>query len=100
MQTGWVVRITGTVAQIHRLDVDKSGRHPKYMVRIQLNAEAVDDAGFGLELDAPVVLQGKETEIVQQLGRNLQTGERLIIRSSGTEKHPRLLIMDGLQFVA
>ena len=99
-QTGWTIQVTGTVDQIYRIDVDKSGRHPKYMIRLQLQLESVDPAGAQLELNTPLAVQGKEAEVIQQLGRSVQVGDRLVVRSSGTEKHPRLLAIDGIQFAA
>ncbi|CAG0933337.1 hypothetical protein TFLX_03006 [Thermoflexales bacterium] len=99
-QTGWTVQVTGTVTQVYRMDVDKSGRHPRFMVRLHLEVEAVDDAGAGLELNARLSVQGKETEITQQLGRAPQVGDRVMVRSSGTEKQPKQLSIDGIQFAA
>ena len=99
-QAGWTVQVTGTVAQIYRIDVDKSGRHPRFMVRLHLNVEAVDDAGADLELNPRLSVQGKETEIIQQLGRAPQVGDRVIVRSSGLEKQPKLLSIVGIKFAA
>lgn len=98
VQEGWTITVIGEVTRLHKINVDKSGRHPKYMVQIQMKVESVDDAGAGIELESPILLQGRETEVVNYLKRLPTVGERLVVQSYGLEKRPRLLSINGAKF--
>jgi hypothetical protein len=98
IQRGWTLQITGVVLRVRRQDLDKSGRNPKYMVRIQLNVEEFDDAGAGLELDSPARMQAWEKDIVGYLGRPLEVGDRIVVRSFSLEKRPYILRIENAEF--
>jgi hypothetical protein len=100
VQKGWKIRITGVVDSISKVDVDKSGRNPNIMVYVQLGIEALDDAGAGVVLDSPIRLRGREAQILKQLGRPLESGDRIVVQSSGVGNRPPALFIDEVKFAA
>ncbi len=99
-QQGWQIKVKGEVARISKIDVDKSGKNPKYMVRIRLNVESMDDGGFGVELMPQMQAQGKETNLLQQIKQLPTVGEHIVIHSSGFDKRPSLLNINHIEFVS
>ncbi|HVV83960.1 MAG TPA: hypothetical protein VHE35_12885, partial [Kofleriaceae bacterium] len=59
----WELAVTGTVARIDREDLDKSGRHPKYMLSIVLAPRTPPALPDGAALPAELAVRIKADEL-------------------------------------
>ncbi|MEO1378369.1 MAG: hypothetical protein AAFW70_29695 [Cyanobacteria bacterium J06635_10] len=90
--------IHGEVNHVNRLDIDKSGRNPKYKVSINLAPTKIEGAQIDLSTNSFIKFQGKEKEILEQIERLPVIGDHLIIESSTTEDQPRILPIKKIKF--
>ena len=98
IQEGWNIVLHGEVIEVSKLNVDKSGRNPKYMLYLQLTVESVNKNEFNVELDSVVHAQGRESEILHQLSKLPEIGDHIIIHSSGHEKRPKRLRINRIEY--
>ncbi|MEO1589680.1 MAG: hypothetical protein AAFU71_00160 [Cyanobacteria bacterium J06632_22] len=88
---GWKIILEGTVESTSKTDIDKSGRNPKYMAFFTVKKEKESYENCDFELGEKVRFRIKEVQLTQALGRQLKTGDRVKIHSTGTDSNPRIL---------
>ncbi len=88
---GWVITLEGTVESLSKTDIDKSGRNPKYMSSFTVKNEKANYENCDFELGEKVQFRAKDTQIAQNLDRELKVGDKVQIRTTGTDKNPRVL---------
>ncbi|MEA5516992.1 hypothetical protein [Nodularia sp. UHCC 0506] len=90
--------IRGEVKSINRLNIDKSGRNPKYQININLAPTSIEGAELGSDSNSLLILQSRETEILEQMDRLPIVGDNLIIESFSNEEAPRMLPIKKIKF--
>ncbi|MBE2199152.1 MAG: hypothetical protein IAE79_11110 [Anaerolinea sp.] len=91
VEKGWQLTVKGEVVAISRLDIDKSGKNPKYMIHLRLKVESVDDGGFGVTVGPEIQAQGHEKDLLQHIEKLPDVGDHVVIQSSGFDKQPSRL---------
>ncbi len=82
----WKLRVTGEVMAIDREDLDKSGRHPKYMLTFRIQPSSVD-APDGATLPALIPARIKDLELDRLVKVRPAVGDRITVtaRASGSK---------------
>lgn len=93
-----IVIITGTILKISSVDVDKSGKHPKYMLFVKLKVESTGNTDSGINIDSVVTLQAKEADFIKQLGRIPQVGDCVVVTTDVSGKHPKIITLGKISF--
>lgn len=93
-----VITLTGTVISVNRVDLDKSGKHPNYMIFIKLNVESVEKNDDNVSLDSVITIQAKESDFFNQLGCLPRIGDSIVISSQVTEKYPKKITLGNISF--
>jgi hypothetical protein len=88
---GWTVEVSGIVKGVTRLNVDKSGRNPRYNYFMTVERETVNYDNCDFELELETQFTAKEKLLTESLGRPIQRGDRVAIKSSGAGRKPRML---------
>lgn len=82
---GWTLSLTGVITELSKVNVDKSGRNPKYMVYGSIDWQHSDLQGGDFTIPNPLHFTGKEKEIIAQVGKELVIGEQVTLSSRGVE---------------
>ena len=90
--------IHGEVKHMNRLDIDKSGRNPKYQVGINLLPTKIEGREKDLSTSSLIKFQAKEKEILEQIDRLPNVGDYLIIETTTTEEQLRILPIHKIKF--
>lgn len=90
--------IHGEVKHMNRLDIDKSGRNPKYQISIHLVPTNIEGHEKDLSASSLIKFQTKEKEILEQLDRLPNVGDYLIIETITTEEQLRILPIHNIKF--
>ena len=93
----WLVEVTGTVVRVERLNLDKSGKNPKWMISFWMDCEEVEPE----KLPQGFLLQEKEWKVKDFILKKWQeaepvVGERLKVTGSGLGTAPSRLEVTSL----
>jgi hypothetical protein len=88
---GWTVEVKGTVTGFTRNNVDKSGRNPKYNYVLTIESDDIHYENCNFELDDKTTFIAKEKQLLEGLGRPIQRGDFVAIKSIGAGSQPRML---------
>jgi hypothetical protein len=92
------VTITGTVTYIDRVDVDKSGKNQKFMLHFSLKVESYDDSEGWTMLGSIINCVVKEKTVVEQTGRTLQEGDKVVITANIIDMNPEVIAVQRIKF--
>ncbi|HLO84043.1 MAG TPA: hypothetical protein VK203_03370 [Nostocaceae cyanobacterium] len=98
VEYGWKMTVIGEVISLRRVNISKFRDRPKYNVEIQMKVESFNDYGAGVKFKSPILLQGREKEVLKSLGRLPKVRERLVVVSFGVDKQTALLGIDDIKF--
>ncbi|MGK7888497.1 MAG: hypothetical protein AB4042_04125 [Leptolyngbyaceae cyanobacterium] len=80
--------IHGEVISVGRLNIDKSGRNPKYQVSVALKPSKIEGGNIDLQRDL-LVFKAPESQILEQIERLPNTGEEIGVESRVSSDSPR-----------
>lgn len=95
----WKITITGMVKNVNIIDVDKSGRNPRFILRFTVQIETYDDGGWETVLGPEAKIVYREKDLKEQTGRELKAGDRIFITAYITEKSPDLIEAESIKFL-
>jgi hypothetical protein len=87
---GWVANVKGVVQGVSKTDVDKSGRHPKYIYFITVLKEDSICNSCAFELEQEIKFRVKEKHLLESIGREIKRGDRVEVQTSGIGQMPRI----------
>lgn len=90
--------IHGEVKSINRLNIDKSGRNPKYQVSIYLDPTSIEGSPMGLDSNSLLRFRGRETEILGQIDRLPIVADNLVIESFFDQQNTGILPIKSIKF--
>ncbi|WP_424103117.1 hypothetical protein [Moorena producens] len=82
---GWTLTLTGEITEISKLNVDKSGRNPKYLIYGSIDLEKYSLQGAKFPIPSLVHFKGKEKDIFKQVRRELVVGDRVTLCTRGLD---------------
>lgn len=91
LQNGRQITVYGEVKQVNVLDLDKSGRNPKNVIRINIEIERIEGLESTIKPTSRIIFEGSEADVLQKLGDSPKPGERLFMESFTHETEPRIL---------
>lgn len=91
IQNGWEVTVYGEVQYVNVLDLDKSGRNPKNVIRINMTVERSEGLESAIGTSSHIMFQGTEADVLQKLGHSPQLGDRLVVVSFTRQTEPQIL---------
>lgn len=73
----WELRITGEVVRIEKDDIDKSGKNPRYVLRLFVEGEPQGvPEGAVVERPVPIRIKESELKVAVSVGARLQITAR------------------------
>ena len=90
--------IHGEVKHMNRLDIDKSGRNPKYQISIHLVPTKIEGHEQDLSASSLIQFQAREKEILEQIDKLPDVGDYLIIETIATEEQLIILPIQKIKF--
>jgi predicted component of type VI protein secretion system len=93
------VSITGTVKTIDSINIDKSGKNPRFMLHFIMKIENYDDGGWDTILGPEIKCVIKEEDLLKQTGSKLKAGDRVLIITHITEKSPAVIAVYSIKFL-
>jgi hypothetical protein len=83
----WTLRLTGEVVAIEREDLDKSGRHPKYMLTFRIRPSSVE-APEGATVPAEIPVRIKDLELAKKIEMPPVVGDRVTVTAKASGPRP------------
>ena len=93
-----MISITGIVTEINSTNVDKSGKNPRLMIHGMLKIEFYDDGGWDAVLGPEIKFACKEKDLIEQTGKKINRGDRVLITTYITEKSPEVIAVHTIKF--
>jgi len=94
------VYITGAVKSIESINVDKSGKNPRFILHFTVKIIRYDDGGWDTILGPEIKCVIKEEDLLKQTGRKLKPGDRVLITAYITEKSPKVIAAYSIKFLS
>jgi hypothetical protein len=98
MKKSHKVIISGTVGYIDRVDVDKRGKHEKFMLHFTLKVDSYDDSSGWALIGSIIKCVVKEQTVIAQTGRTLQSGDKVILTANIMDIHPEVISVQRIKF--
>jgi hypothetical protein len=83
----WTLRVAGEVVAIEREDLDKSGRHPKYMLTFRIEPSEIE-APEGAVLPAVIPARIKDLELDRLVKVRPAVGDRIVVTARASGARP------------
>lgn len=83
----WILRVTGDVVAIEREDLDKSGRHPRYMLTFRVRPVELD-AAPGATVPDEVPVRIKDLELARMMPTAPAVGDRVRVTAKASGPRP------------
>lgn len=83
----WTLRVTGEVVAIDREDLDKSGRHPKYMLTFRIRPSSVE-APEGATIPDEIPVRIKDLELDRKVKARPVVGDRITVTARASGPRP------------
>jgi hypothetical protein len=83
----WTLRVTGEVVAIDREDLDKSGRHPKYMLTFRIRPSSVE-APEGAKIPDEIPVRIKDLELDKKMKARPVVGDRITVTARASGPRP------------
>jgi hypothetical protein len=94
---GWIINVKGIVERFSKSDIDKSGRNPRYTYSLTVKVQEITHENCDFQLGETLRFQAKEKQLSEGLGREVQKGDQVEIRSTGIESRPRILPVSSIR---
>jgi len=94
------VYITGAVKSIESINVDKSGKNPRFILHFIIKIIRYDDGGWDTILGPEIKCVIKEEYLIKQTGRKLKQDDRVLITSHIIEKSPKVIAVYAVEFLS
>ena len=91
VQNGWEVTVYGEVTHVNVVDLDKSGRNPKNVMRINMTIERIEGLESTIGTSSHIIFQASEADVLLKLGRSPEAGDHLVVESFTREREPQIL---------
>jgi hypothetical protein len=92
------VYITGVVTSVDAINVDKSGKNPRFILHFILKITRYDDGGWDIILGPEIKCVIKEEDLLKQTGRKLTLGDKVLITAHLTEKSPKVIAVYTMEY--
>jgi len=73
--------VSGEIVAVGKVNIDKSGRNPKYQITISVKPFLIDPVVQELSGKKVLIFKSEESNITGQLNRLPETGEKIFIES-------------------
>lgn len=91
----WILTATGAVVRVERENIDKSGKNPRFLLRIVLAPESVD-APPEARLSVELVLQIQDRDLAK-LGPEPKPGARIKVKARGNGPSPATFYLTAIE---
>jgi hypothetical protein len=95
-QGDWILDATGAVVRVERENIDKSGRNPRFLLRIVLAPESVD-APPEARLPAQLVIQVQESDLAKLGAAEPKAGARVKVKARGNGPAPATFYLTAIE---
>ena len=96
----WDLAVTGTIARIDREDLDKSGRHPKYMLSLVVTPARVPVVPEGAMLPAELAVRVKSADLARLTPDELAPGDTVELTARANGPEPTTLRLTAIRRLA
>jgi hypothetical protein len=96
----WELAVTGTIARIDREDLDKSGRHPKYMLSFVVEPDLPPSLPEGALLPAELAVRVKSLDLPRLTRDELSPGDRVELTARAHGPRPSTLKLTAIKRLA
>lgn len=93
------VSITGIVTSIDSINIDKSGKNPRFILHFMVKIESYDDGGWDTVLGPEIKCVISETDLLKKTGQKLMGGDRVLIITHIIEKSPTVIAVYTIEFL-
>jgi predicted component of type VI protein secretion system len=94
------VYITGVVKSLESINVDKSGKNPRFILHFIFKITRYDDGGWDTILGPEIKCVIKEEDLLKQTGLKLKPGDSVLITAHITEKSPKVIAVYAIEFLS
>ena len=94
------VYITGVVKSLESINIDKSGKNPRFIVHFIVKIIRYDDGGWNTILGPEIKCVIKEEDLLKQTGRKLKQEDRVLITTHITEKSPKVIAVHAMEYLS
>lgn len=95
----WVLRLTGEVVAIERENLDKSGRHPKYMLTFRVRPVELE-VPPGAMVPAEVPVRIKDLELARLTATPPAVGDRVRVSARANGPKPATFYITAVERLA
>ncbi len=99
VQKSHLITITGVVKTTNLVNIDKSGKNPRFMLHFLVQITRYDDGGWGTVLGPEVTFVGREKDLIEQTGGRIETGKKVLITAQIIEKSPKTIAVNTIKFL-
>jgi hypothetical protein len=92
----WVLRGTGDIVAVDREDLDKSGKHPKYMLTFRVKPVELDIAA-GATVPAEVPVRIKDSELARMSPVAPAVGDRVRLAAKASGPRPATFYLTSIE---
>lgn len=96
----WDLAVTGTVTRIDRENLDKSGRHPKYMLSLVIAPAALPRLPDGASLPAELAVRVKSVDLPKLTPDEIAVGDRVELTARANGPTPATLRLTAIKRLA
>lgn len=81
----WSLSVQGELIEIRKLDIDKSGKNPNYLLYGAIRLESYNLEGAEFEVPEIIYFKGKEKDFNEKTELSFVEGEKVNLEFTGTE---------------
>lgn len=96
----WDLAVTGTVARIDRENLDKSGRHPKYLLSLVIAPTVAPTVPAGAQLPAELAVRVKSIDLPKLTTDELGPGDTVELTARAHGPTPTTLRLTAIKRLA
>jgi hypothetical protein len=93
----WELHVTGTIARIDRENLDKSGRHPKYLLSLVVTPAKVPVLPEGAMLPAELAVRVKSIDLPKLTPDELEPGDQVELTARANGPEPTTLRLTAIK---
>lgn len=92
----WVLRVTGDIVAVDREDLDKSGKHPKFMLTFRVRPVELD-AAPGATVPDEVPVRIKDSELAKLSAVAPAVGDRVRLSAKANGPKPATFYLTAIE---
>jgi hypothetical protein len=100
MEGDWTINATGTIVHVDKENVDKSGRHPKFVYQFLIHTETAEATLAGAHLPTDLAVHVRDQELLRIAGELLVVGDRVAIAARANGPNPAFFYLTGARKLA